>query len=204
MLGNERREKSLNSTWLRSVQIRRLLPSGQPKPSLLFNTSPLLWLSIKILLMLCLAFPPRFNRTHPSSLHVGKHHTEHRRGDYRRVDSHPSAAAYELSYLREINLSELHFSHLWMGRAVACCGVRPHMDMSLRKLQEIVKDREAWRAVVHGVAKSQTQLSDWTITQLAYQVLRVQLFKKETHLVFSFLKLLRQYLPSYMVFIQET
>ena len=34
------------------------------------------------------------------------------------------------------------------------------MDMSLRKLQEVVKDREAWRVVVHGVAKSRTQHSN--------------------------------------------
>ena len=36
------------------------------------------------------------------------------------------------------------------------------MDMSLSKLQEMVKHSEAWRAAVHGVAKRQTRLSDWT------------------------------------------
>ena len=36
------------------------------------------------------------------------------------------------------------------------------MDMSLSKLQEIVKDREGWRAAAHGIAKSQTQLSNGT------------------------------------------
>ena len=38
------------------------------------------------------------------------------------------------------------------------------MDMSLSKLQEIVKDREGWRAAVHGVTKGWTWLSDWTTT----------------------------------------
>ena len=39
-------------------------------------------------------------------------------------------------------------------------GITDSMDMSMSKLQEIVKDREAWRAAIHGVTKSWTELSD--------------------------------------------
>ena len=55
-------------------------------------------------------------------------------------------------------------------------GITDLMDMSLSKLQELVMDREAWRAAIHGVAKSRTRLRDWTELIYPTNLSRVRTF----------------------------
>ena len=63
-------------------------------------------------------------------------------------------------------------------------GITDSMGISLSKLQEMVKNREAWHAAVHGVAKSQTSLSNWTTTTN----LKINWVWPQNHFILDFFK----------------
>ena len=87
-----------------------------------------------------------------------------------------TAAETEAPILWPPNAKNWHWKRPWCWERLKAGGegdnrgwdswMASPMDMSLSKLQEIVKDREAWRVAVHGVTKSQTGLTNWTATNI--------------------------------------
>ena len=106
--------------------------------------------------------------TYPRSMCLGYERTKNRspfgitKSD---PESNGSAQTHSVKpiYWRWVVVKE---STAFISGCQAKDGITIAMDISLGKLWEMVKDREAWRAAVHGITKGQTQRGDWTKTKL--------------------------------------